>query len=171
FGAVAVLAWVFGGRLGAWPWWRVWWRAQWTIALGLLPLFFALGLPLSLSGPLANLLAVPWVSLAVVPLALLGTLLLPVPWLGEALLWCAGGLLDWLFQLLEWIAIWQPAWQPPAVRWWSGLLAAFGTLLLLAPSGVPGRLLGLPLLLPLLWPLQASLEPGRVDAWVLDVGQ
>ena len=60
FGAVAVLAWVFGGRLGAWSWWRVWWRAQWTLALGLLPLFFALGLPLSLSGPLANLLAVPW---------------------------------------------------------------------------------------------------------------
>lgn len=93
FGAVAVLAWVFGGRLGAWSWWRVWWRAQWTLALGLLPLFFALGLPLSLSGPLANLLAVPWVSLLVVPLALLGTLLLPVPWLGEGLLWLAGGLL------------------------------------------------------------------------------
>src|SRR5690606_1462457 len=79
FGAVAVLAWVFAGRLGAWPWWRVWWRGQWTLALGLLPLFFALGLPLSLSGPLANLIAVPWVSLLVVPLALLGTLLLPLP--------------------------------------------------------------------------------------------
>ncbi|HSC84337.1 MAG TPA: ComEC/Rec2 family competence protein, partial [Pseudomonas sp.] len=110
FGAVAVLALVFAGRLGAWPWWQVWWRAQWTLALGLLPLFLALGLPLSASGPLANLLAVPWVSFLVVPLALLGTVLLPLPWLGEALLWLAGGLLELLFQLLAWCAALLPAW-------------------------------------------------------------
>jgi competence protein ComEC len=171
FGAVALLAWIFAGRLGAWSWWRSWGRAQWGMALGLLPLLAVLGLPVSVSGPLANLIAVPWVSFAVVPLALLGTLLLPVPWLGEALLWCAGGLLEWLFRLLEWIAAWQPAWQPPAVSWWGWLLGALGTLLLLAPSGVPGRLLGLPLLMPLLWPLQTPLDAGRAEIWVLDVGQ
>lgn len=171
FGAVALLAWVFAGRLGAWSWWRSWGRAQWSMALGLLPLLALLGLPISLSGPLANLIAVPWVSLAVVPLALLGTLLLPVPWLGEGLLWCAGGLLEGLFRLLAWIAAGQPAWLLPAVAWWAWLLGALGTLLLLAPAGVPGRALGLPLLLPLLWPLQAPVEAGRAEVWVLDVGQ
>lgn len=171
FGAVAVLAWVFGGRLGAWSWWRVWWRAQWTLALGLLPLFFALGLPLSLSGPLANLLAVPWVSLLVVPLALLGTLLLPVPWLGEGLLWLAGGLLAILFQLLGWIASALPAWLPSAVPFWCWLLGSLGVLLCLLPAGVPLRALGLVLLLALLLPPRERIPAGQAQVWQLDVGQ
>ncbi len=170
-GAVAVLAWVFGGRLGAWSWWRVWWRAQWTLALGLLPLFFALGLPLSLSGPLANLLAVPWVSLLVVPLALLGTLLLPVPWLGEGLLWLAGGLLAILFQLLGWIASALPAWLPSAVPFWCWLLGSLGVLLCLLPAGVPLRALGLVLLLALLLPPRERIPAGQAQVWQLDVGQ
>src|SRR5690606_40717510 len=99
----AVLILTFGGRLGAWGWLRSWGRAQWCMALGLLPPLLALGLPVSVSGPLANLIAVPWVGLLVVPLALLGTLLLPVPWLGEGMLWLAGGLLELLFRLLGWL--------------------------------------------------------------------
>jgi len=171
FGAVAILALVFSGRLGAWPWWRTWGRAQWTMAIGLLPLLLALGLPISASGPLANLLAVPWVSLAVVPLALLGTLLLPVPWLGEALLWLAGGLLEALFLVLAQIAAWLPAWLPAAVPLWAWLLGALGTLLLLLPAGVPLRALGLALLLPLFFPPVDTPPEGRAEVWLLDVGQ
>src|SRR5690606_12163364 len=171
FGAVAVLAWVFGGRLGAWSWWRVWWRAQWTLALGLLPLFFALGLPLSLSGPLANLIAVPWVSLLVVPLALLGTLLLPLPWLGEALLWLAGGLLELLFLLLAWIATALPAWLPTALPLWCWLLGSLGVLLCLLPAGVPLRVLGLVMLLAFVLPPRERIAEGRAEVWQLDVGQ
>src|SRR5690606_26379837 len=73
FGAVALLVLAFAGRLGAWRWWMTWWRAQWVMGLGLAPLLLALALPVSLSGPLANLVAVPWISLVVLPLALLGT--------------------------------------------------------------------------------------------------
>ncbi|MDD0843250.1 DNA internalization-related competence protein ComEC/Rec2 [Pseudomonas sp. Gutcm_11s] len=171
FGAVAVLVWVFGGRLGAWSWWQVWWRAQWTLALGLLPLFFALGLPLSLSGPLANLAAVPWVSLLVVPLALLGTLLLPVPWLGEAILWLAGGLLELLFQALAWIAAVLPAWLPTALPPWAWLLGSLGVVLCLLPAGAPVRALGLPLLLALFLPPRERLAAGHAEVWQLDVGQ
>ena len=171
FGAVAVLAWVFGGRLGVWPWWRVWWRAQWTLALGLLPLFFALGLPLSLSGPLANLLAVPWVSFLVVPLALLGSVLLPVPWLGEALLWLAGGLLELLFQALAWIAAALPAWLPTALPLWAWLLGSLGAVLCLLPAGVPLRGLGLVMLLAPFLPPRAHIPDGMAEVWQLDVGQ
>lgn len=171
FGAVAVLAWVFGGRLGAWSWWRAWWRAQWTLALGLVPLFFALGLPMSLSGPLANLLAVPWVSLLVVPLALLGTLLLPVPWLGEGLLWLAGSLLAILFQLLGWLAGMLPAWLPTAVPLGCWLLGSLGVLLCLLPAGVPLRALGLVLLLALFLPPREPVPAGQAQVWQLDVGQ
>jgi len=171
FGAVAILVLVFSGRLGAWPWWRTWTRVQWTMALGLLPPLLALGLPISASAPLANLLAEPWVSLAVVPLALLGTLLLPVPWLGEALLWLAGGLLHLLFLVLAQIAAWLPAWLPAAVPLWAWLLGALGALLLLLPAGVPLRALGLALLLPLFFPPVDKPPEGHAEVWLLDVGQ
>ncbi|MEX6503206.1 DNA internalization-related competence protein ComEC/Rec2 [Pseudomonas zhanjiangensis] len=171
FGAVALLVLTFSGRLGAWPWWQTLGRAQWAMALGLLPLLLALGLPISASGPLANLLAVPWVGVAVVPLAMFGTLLLPVPWLGEALLWLAGGLLELLFFLLAQIAAWQPAWLPGALPLWALLLCALGSLLLLMPAGVPMRSLGWLLLLPLLYSPPPRPAPGQAQVWMLDVGQ
>lgn len=171
FSAVAVLVLVFGGRLGVWGWWRGLTRAQWTMAIGLLPMMLLLGLPVSSSGPLANLVAVPWVGMVVVPLALLGTLLLPVPLVGEGLLWLAGGALHLLFELLGVIAEWLPAWLPSDLPLWAWLLAAAGALLLLLPAGVPLRLPGLALLLPaLLLPSKQMLD-GRADVWVLDVGQ
>lgn len=171
FSAVAILALVFGGRLGVWAWWRGLTRAQWTMAIGLLPMMLILGLPVSSSGPLANLIAVPWVGLVVVPLALLGTLLLPVPMLGEGVLWLAGGALHLLFELLGIIAGWLPAWLPSVLPLWAWLLAAVGAVLLLLPAGVPLRLPGLALLLPALLLPTPRLEDGRADVWVLDVGQ
>ncbi|CAD5108810.1 DNA internalization-related competence protein ComEC/Rec2 [Zestomonas carbonaria] len=171
FAAVAVLALVFAGRLGPWSWWRSWGRAQWTMAIGLLPALLALGLPVSVSGPLANLIAVPWVGFLVVPLALLGTLLLPLFGLGDGLLWLAGGLLELLFQVLARIAAWLPAWSAPAMPWWVWLLGAIGALLLLLPAGVPMRALGAALLVPMLAPPVDLPPPGRAEVWVLDVGQ
>jgi competence protein ComEC len=171
FGAVALLLLLFSGRLGAWPWWRTLLRAQWAMAIGLLPLLLALGLPVSASGPLANLLAVPVVGLLVVPLALLGTLLLPLPWLGAELLWLAGAVLDLLFAVLGQMALWLPAWLPSALPLWAWLLVALGALLLLLPAGIPMRSLGGLLLLPLLFSPQQRPEHGQAEVWLLDVGQ
>ncbi|MGY4532444.1 competence protein ComEC [Pseudomonas sp. TE3786] len=171
FGAVLVLIWGFAGRLGAWPWWHTLGRMQWLMTIGLLPLMLGLGLPLSLSGPLANLLAEPWVSLAVVPPALLGTLTIAVPWLGAGLLQLAGGSLELLFRLLSMLAAWQPAWLASQVPVWAWLLGALGAALLLAPAGVPGRMLGLAMLLPLLFPPLAEVPDGQAQVWQLDIGQ
>ncbi len=171
FGAVAVLVMVLGGRLGRWSIWTAWGRVQWFIAIGLLPLLLALGLPVSLSAPLANLVAVPWLSILVLPLALAGTLLLPLPLVGEGLLWLAGGLLGWLFDLLAWMAAWRPAWTPPALPLWSWLLVCLGAFLLLLPAGLPMRLLGWPLLLLAGFTPRTAVPPGQVDVWQLDVGQ
>ncbi|MGX9380438.1 DNA internalization-related competence protein ComEC/Rec2 [Pseudomonas sp. JQ36] len=171
FAAVGILIFTFGGRLGAWRWWQAWTRAQWLIALGLCPVLLALNLPISLSGPLANLLAVPWVSLLVLPPALLGTLLLPVPYVGAGLLWLAGGLIDWLFRGLSLIAGVWPAWISPSLPWWALLIGSLGALLLLLPRGVPLRPLGWPLLLILLAPPRERVAEGLADIWQLDVGQ
>ncbi|HEX4547792.1 DNA internalization-related competence protein ComEC/Rec2 [Pseudomonas sp.] len=171
FAAVGILIFTFGGRLGPWKWWQTWTRAQWLIALGLCPVLLALSLPISLSGPLANLLAVPWVSLLVLPPALLGTLLLPVPYVGAGLLWLAGSLIDWLFRGLSVIAGAWPAWISPALPWWALLIGSLGAVLLLLPRGVPLRPLGWPLLLILLAPPRERVAEGLADIWQLDVGQ
>ncbi|MHA6193747.1 DNA internalization-related competence protein ComEC/Rec2 [Pseudomonas wadenswilerensis] len=171
FAAVAVLVLVFSARLGAWSLWLAWGRAQWFIAIGLLPVLMALGLPISLSAPLANLLAVPWLSILVLPLALAGTLLLAVPFVGEALLWLAGGLLGLLFDMLGLLADWRPAWVAPALPLWSWLLVCLGAVLLLLPAGLPMRVLGWPLLLLAGFTPREPVPHGQVDVWQLDVGQ
>lgn len=171
FSAVAILILIFGGRLGAWGWWQSWTRAQWLIAIGLLPMLLALNLPVSISGPLANLLAVPWVSLIVLPPALLGTLLLPIPVTGEGLLWLAGAGLEGLFVVLGWIADIRPAWLPSTVPVWAWAMSLLGALLLLMPHGMPMRLLGWPLLLLCVFPPLKPVPHGQVDVLQLDVGQ
>ncbi|MGY2288393.1 DNA internalization-related competence protein ComEC/Rec2 [Pseudomonas sp. SDO528_S397] len=171
FAAVAVLILTFSGRLGPWHWWQAWTRAQWLIALGLLPVLLALGLPISLSGPVANLFAVPWISLVVLPLALLGTVLLALPYIGESLLWLAGGALEGLFRALALLAGYLPAWLPsevPAGYWWVSVL---GALLLLLPKGVPIRLLGWPMLLLAVFAPRTLVPHGQVEVTQLDVGQ
>jgi competence protein ComEC len=171
FGAVMLLSLIFSGRLGVWFWWVTLWRAQWAMAVGLLPLLLALGLPVSGSGPLANLVAVPLVGLLVVPLALLGTLLLPLPWVGAALLGGAGWLLDLLFELLAQLALWLPAWLPSALPFWAWLLVALGALVLVLPAALPVRSLGVLMLLPLQFTAQQRPEYARAEVWMLDIGQ
>lgn len=171
FAAVAVLVLAFSGRLGPWSVWHAWTRPQWLIAIGLFPVLLILGLPVSLSAPLANLFAVPWISLVVLPPALLGTVLLPVPYAGEGLLWLAGGALDVLFKGLSLLAGVLPAWMPPEVPLGHWLVSLAGAVLLLLPKGLPMRLLGWPMLLLAVFPSRELVPHGQVDVLQLDVGQ
>ena len=171
FGAVGLLIWGLAGRLGGYSFWQLLWRPQWLLTLGLLPVLLALGLPQSLSAPLANLLAVPWVSFVSVPLALLGTLCLPVPLLGEGLLWLAGASLHGLFWLLQVISGWVAPWYAPSVPGWAVFLALLGVVCLTLPAGVPVRVPGILLCLPLFWPPTALPPVGQAQVWLLDVGQ
>lgn len=171
FAAVAVLILAFGGRLGPWSLWQAWTRPQWLIAIGLFPVLWVLGLPISLSAPLANLVAVPWISLVVLPLALSGTALLPLPYIGEGLLWLAGGALDGLFKGLAWLAGHMPAWIPAQVPLGYWLVSLLGAVLLLLPNGVPFRTLGWPMLLLAVFPPREQVPHGQVEVVQLDVGQ
>lgn len=171
FAAVAVLIFTFSSRLGPWSWRAAWLRPQGLIAIGLFPMLWVLGLPISLSGPLANLVAVPWISLLVLPAALLGTVLLPVPWVGEGLLWVAGGLLNGLIWGLKWLAGTLSPWLPASVPIGVWLLAALGALLLLLPAGMVLRQLGWPLVLLAVLAPRTLVPPGQAEVLQLDVGQ
>lgn len=64
--------------------------------------------------PLVNLFAVPWVSMLMVPSALLGWLLAPIPLLGDIPWWLFSQLLKLLQQSLEIAIAWAPLWEPNA---------------------------------------------------------
>lgn len=173
FVAVAVIFYGMGGRLAPRGlWWRFG-RVQLLVAVGLLPLMLALFQQMSLVSPLANIVAVPWVSFVVVPLTLLGASLVGVwPAAGAFLLVLADGALGWVWPLLTWFgtasfAEWTQHVPPP----WALLPAAAGALLLISPAGVPGRWLGILLLAPLLAVSPPRPPPGEAWLTLLDVGQ
>ena len=154
-----------GGRFGSKIWHLL--REQGVITLALAPLSLLLFGQLSVVGLVANLLAIPWVTLLLTPLALLGVLL-PPAW---AWAWAvqASDLLWWWLSVL---ATWPWAsfsWPLPPLGW--GLLAVGGGVLCALPVPWHLRALGLPLLLPLLLLRPAVPAPGAFELLAADVGQ
>lgn len=172
FVAVAMLMYGDGQGLRT-SWWRRYARVHLAMSVGLAPLLAFFFSQHPLAGPLANLFAVPWVSLVVVPLTLAGTALLaPLPFLGYWLLRGALLALDLAWRALQPLAAldWATLVLPhpsPAVAFCAGV----GAMLLLAPRGLPARALGLVWMAPLY--LHAPPRPAPGDFWltVLDVGQ
>ena len=173
FIAVAALLWVFLPRTGNLKWWQTLLMAQTGVILVLFPVGAAWFNTFSPSGFAANLLAIPWVSILVVPLVLAGLLALPLSGALAGLLWSiAGWASSVLFEVLEWIGGLQgqlPVLAPPGVL--QAVLALAGAAILLLPRGVPVRWLGCFLVAPLLFPPGQRVPPGVVSMEVLDVGQ
>lgn len=175
FAGVAWLLWCLPAEQGPRRWAMVhdFATAQSVATIGLLPLTVALFGQASFAGPFANLLAVPWWSLVVIPLALLGLLLdsLHAGW-GNALWQLAGWCFDLLWPVLRAIAD-SPlamAWLPEP-RWFALPLALLAAFWLMLPRGIPGRPLALLLWLPLLWPARDLPRQGEAQLLVIDVGQ
>ncbi len=172
FLAVAVILLTMGGRL-SWRGWPRWVRIHLIMALGLAPPLLIFFQQIPLLSPIANMIAVPVVSLLVVPLVLAGTLcLLLLPAMGEGLLRLAAFILDGLLPGLQWLSQQDIAlWRQHAPLAWTLAPAAMGMLLLLAPRGFPARWTGVVWLLPLF--LVTPPRPGEGEAWftLLDVGQ
>lgn len=175
FGGVAWLLWCLpgNGERG----WRVQLRgffsAQAVATIGLLPLTVMLFGQASLAGPLANMVAIPWWSLVVVPLALLGTAI-EAAWPGAGT-W-SWQLAAWAFDLawpgFQWLGR-SPLslWWLPDPAWYAVPLALLATVWLLLPRGLPGKPLALLLWLPLLWPSLHLPRRGEFELVVIDVGQ
>ena len=107
--------------------WRRWWHEavsmQWRISLALAPMSLYFFQGFSLAGLWVNLWAIPWVTLVVTPLSLLG-LLCPPLWVP------AGWASDWLLTALGWAA--QTPWAlvevgaPPLIGVIAATLCAIG---------------------------------------------
>ncbi|MDP1954495.1 MAG: DNA internalization-related competence protein ComEC/Rec2 [Polaromonas sp.] len=140
-------------------------REQWVLTLALAPLSLLLFNQVSLVGLLANGLAIPWVTLVVTPLTLLGALWPP--------LWdLAAAAVAALMVFLQCLAVWPLASiSMAAAPLWCALAAVGGGLLLVLRLPWHWRALGLPLMLPLL--LWQPLRPadGAFEVLAADVGQ
>lgn len=140
-------------------------REQAVLGLALAPLTLLLFGQLSVVGFVANLWAVPWVTLCVTPLAMLGMVWSPLwtvaAWAVQAMLWLLEAMVQWpgavlyvpqapwLWALVGLIAAWVMVWRGP----WSL------------------RLAGAVWLLPLLLWLPPRPAQGVVELLALDVGQ
>ena len=140
-------------------------REQWVITLALTPLSLLLFNQVSLVGLLANAVAIPWVTLVVTPLAMLGALWSPA-WDAAALtVHVLTLLLDWLASF-SWASI-----SVAAAPLWCAVAGVLGGALLVMRLPWHWRLLGVPLMLPvLLWqPLRP--ESGQFEILGADIGQ
>jgi competence protein ComEC len=138
---------------------------QWVITVALTPLTLLLFGQVSVVGLVANALAIPWVTLVVTPLAMLGVL---VPALWDA----AAVAVGWMQLWLQWLA--SAPWAtlsmatPPV---WAGVAGVLGGVVLVMQLPWSLRALGLPLLLPVLLWRQGLPTPGEFELLAADIGQ
>jgi competence protein ComEC len=174
FVGVALLMFCLKTRQGGWrDFIRELCSAQWLMTISLLPLTMWFFGEASLVGALSNLLAIPVVSLLVVPGVLLSMVLLVLcPPLATPLLWLLAGLMHgqwWVFEQLAQLP--GAHWYLPQVRPLALLCALSGAVWMFSPRGVPLRILGALLFLPLLFPSLSRPRQGAFEMWMLDVGQ
>jgi competence protein ComEC len=173
FVAVGVIIYTVSGRLGMLG--HVWGgiKINWVTSVGLSPLLLLFFQQVSLIAPLANLIAVPVISLLVVPFSLLAVIVLFI--LPEA----ANKLFYWVDQVLQglWWLLVQLTELPVASinhalpSHWVLLFAVPGILWLFAPVGIPARWLSLVMFLPLVFTDAKQPETGDINMTLLDVGQ
>jgi len=141
FGLVAALMLVVSGRRRPPTSLRAMLLGQWAASvMSIVPLilFFS---ALPLISPVANALAIPWVSILLAPLSLLAVVL---PY--DGLLWLAAWLVDLFYLVMTFLAR-VPLWSLPEIPWPLLLLGLCGSLWLIAPAGIPLRMLGAMMLL------------------------
>lgn len=170
FVAVAVLlasSWLGGAveAKGAWAALRDMLRTQWVVSVALTPLSLLFFGQFSLVGLLANLLAVPWVTLCITPLAMLGVLYAPLWHVGAWAVQSMVLVLEHLAQV-SWAAV-----ERPTLPLTLSLLAGAGAVLLV--WRVPVRLhgWGLCLCAPLFGWMPARPVWGQFELVAPDVGQ
>lgn len=166
FGAIALIFYVTAGRTGQLGVLKGALLTQVAVTLGMLPMLLALFQEVSVISPIANAIAIPVISLVVVPMTLLAGVI-PI----ELLLSLAHGVLSGCMLFLEWLGAMPAAlWESHEPAAWTVVVALAGIAWLLAPRGWPARWLGAVWMLPMFLVLPPA--PRLGEAWItfLDVG-
>ncbi|KPQ25718.1 MAG: DNA internalization-related competence protein ComEC/Rec2 [Halomonas sp. HL-48] len=126
------------------------------------------------AAPLINLIAVPFMSLVMVPLALLGWLLTPLPFASTAVWWLFEQGLEVFYTALEYAVVHWPQWEPPR---YLHLPWALGLCITALSWGLPGMaawlrrgVLVAVIVVPF-WPASPRSAEGELLITVYDVGQ
>ncbi len=140
-------------------------REQGVVTIALAPLGLLLFQQVSVVGLAANLVAIPAVTLVVTPLAMAG-IAVPACWD------LAAGAVDALRSALGWAATLPGAtFSAAAPPLWTAAAGVMGGMLLVMPGPWRWRLLGLPLVLPVLMWKAEPIAPGEFEVLAADVGQ
>ena len=147
-----------------------WVRVQYIASMGLVPVLALYYQEIPVLTLFANMFAVPWVSLVVIPLVLSGCALLLAG--SDLLLELALASMHVFWWVMNLFTAWEsqllPVSRPGPMA--MAVISA-GMLILLLPRGITPRWLGLIWLLPLFFPAKPGLSSGAADMTVLDVGQ
>lgn len=172
FGAVGAIFILAAERLPATRHKRRLPTAQLCLSLALVPLMAMWFRQIPASAPVANIVAIPVVSMLVVPGTLAGMSLLHVlPGAASCVLRIDAWIMKEVASFLSWLAALVPSWNIAAPSWISVCLALTGGLLFMAPRNVFPRLLSLSLMAPLVLKAPAAPPRSSLRMTVLDVGQ
>ncbi len=140
-------------------------RAQVIATLGLTPLTLVFFQQVSLVGFLANLVAIPLVTLVITPLALVGIAVSPLWSVGAAIV---AGLVGLLTRLT---AVPGAVWTLPVAPLWAQLAGLLAAALVVMPVPWRAKALAVPLALALLIPPLDPPAAGSFDLVAADIGQ
>lgn len=148
-------------------------RLQWALTIALFPLVLYFYQSSSLVSPIANLIAIPVISLAVVPLMFLATLLLFVNTvIANSVFSITNFIYSLLWEFLEILSKWDYATFELSIdSLWVLVLSYMGIALWLSVKGTPMRWLAIVFVLPMLIHSKDVLDDGEAIVTVLDVGQ
>ncbi|QEY26860.1 DNA internalization-related competence protein ComEC/Rec2 [Neisseria zalophi] len=166
FGLVGALLWVSSGRLKTDKGWRQVLRAQWAVSVLSAVALGSIFASLPLISPLVNMVAVPWFSWVLVPLALLASLV-PLP----ALQWLAAGAGEYTLRALAYMAQGAPEYAVAAAPPYLLLLAVVSAWLLLLPRGSGWKPFACLVLLGFVVYRPPEVAQGRLKITVWDAGQ
>lgn len=172
FSAVALIFYLLGQNKHESRWFIAI-RIQLLISLAMIPLTTFLFGSASWLSPVANIVAIPWVTLFVVPFALLGISLqefLPVfaNFCFDICLWAIDVLILFLKLLSNIPESTLFLSKPPLVL---VIMSIVGVLWLFAPKGLPAKWLGFLLILPVFIYKPSELKEGAFEFVLLDTGQ
>lgn len=148
-------------------------KLQFVLSLGMLPLTLLFFGSASLSSPVANFLAIPWVSFVIVPVSLIALVFMPISSvISDGLFKLAALAIEWLFNGLGLMSSSSLSNINSAeIPNYYLLIAFLGLLFLLLPKGFPARWLGVIAFLPALLFSVEKPKHGEFQYTLLDAGQ